>query len=228
MMDMITSRMRVGVWAVSIILVILLLQNSLSDDISLGRLLSPQSKLNFSEEIINNMWLIIRLIVLVPLVVFLAFDRKKPLKISIFVANVLLTLQLFVSTAMLVLSLGADTSAHVQILIKDIVLVMVINVLIFSLWYWLIDSPIIRQSTVREPEPWDFLFPQRSSAIPGYSNWTPGFPDYLFVAFTATFAFGPTDTLPLSQKAKCLMLLQVIISVTTIIVLAGRALSILN
>jgi len=228
MKDMITSRMRVGVWAVSIILVILLLQNSLSDDISLGRLLSPQSKLNFGEEIINNIWLIIRLIVLVPLVVFLAFDRKKPLKISIFVANVLLTLQLLVSTAMLVLSLGADTSAHVQILIKDIVLVMVINVLIFSLWYWLIDSPIIRQSTVREPEPWDFLFPQRSSAIPGYSDWTPGFPDYLFVAFTATFAFGPTDTLPLSQKAKCLMLLQVIISVTTIIVLAGRALSILN
>jgi len=227
MKDMITSRMRVGVWAVSIILVILLLQNSLSDDISLGRLLSPQSKLNFSEEIINNMWLIIRLIVLVPLVVFLALDRKKPLKISIFVANVLLTLQLFVSTGMLVLSLGADTSAHVQILIKDIVLVMVINVLIYSLWYWLIDSPILRH-TVREPEPWDLLFPQRSSAIPGYSNWTPGFPDYLFVAFTATFAFGPTDTLPLSQKAKCLMLLQVIISVTTIIVLAGRALSILN
>jgi hypothetical protein len=228
MKDMITSRMRVGVWAVSIILVILLLQNALSDDISLGRLLSPQSKLNFSEEIINKMWLIIRMIVLVPLVVFLALDWKKPLKTSVIIGNVLLTIQLFVSTSMLVLSLGADTSAHVQILVKDIILVMVINFLIFSLWYWLIDSPFIRQGTVREPEPWDFLFPQRSSAIPGYSAWTPGFPDYLFVAFTATFAFGPTDTLPLSQKAKCLMLLQVIISVTTIIVLAGRALSILN
>jgi len=115
---MITSRMRVGVWAVSIILVILLLQNALSDDISLGRLLSPQSKLNFSEEIINKMWLLIRMIVLVPLVVFLALDWKKPLKTSVIIGNVLLTIQLFVSTAMLVLSLGADTSAHVQILVN--------------------------------------------------------------------------------------------------------------
>jgi purine-cytosine permease-like protein len=78
MKDMITSRMRVGVWAVSIILVILLLQNALSDDISLGRLLSPQSKLNFSEEIINKMWLIIRMIVLVPLVVFWHWIGKSP------------------------------------------------------------------------------------------------------------------------------------------------------
>ena len=118
MKDMITSRMRVGVWAVSIILVILLLQNALSDDISLGRLLSPQSKLNFSEEIINKMWLLIRMIVLVPLVVFLALDWKKPLKTSVIIGNALLTIQLFVSTAMLVLSLGADTSAHVQILVN--------------------------------------------------------------------------------------------------------------
>jgi hypothetical protein len=228
MKDAVTPRMRAGIWAVSIILVILLLQSYLSDDISVGRLLSPSTKFNFSENIINNIWFFIRMIVLVPLIVFLALNWMKPLWISVVFGNVLLTLQLFASTAMLVLSLGADTPDHVQVLFMDIILVMLINILIFSLWYWLIDAPVIKQDTVREPEPWDFLFPQRSSAVPGYSLWSPEFPDYLFVAFTATFAFGPTDTLPLSKKAKCLMLLQVIISVTTIIVLAGRALTILN
>jgi hypothetical protein len=104
---------------------------------------------------------------------------------------------------------------------------MVINILIFSLWYWIIDSPILRQGTLHEFEPWDFLFPQRSNSIPSYDKWSPAYPDYLFIAFTTTFAFGPTDTLPLSQRAKALMLLQAAISVITIVVLAGRALSIL-
>jgi hypothetical protein len=56
----------------------------------------------------------------------------------------------------------------------------------------------------------------------------PSYADYLFLAFTTTFAFGPTDTLPLSQRSKILMLLQAAISVTTIVVLAGRALSLPN
>jgi hypothetical protein len=106
-------------------------------------------------------------------------------------------------------------------------LLMVINILIFSLWYWIIDSPILRQGIPNDSEPWDFLFPQRASKISRYADWDPGYPDYLFVAFTTTFAFSPTDTLPLSQRAKALMLLQATISVVTIILLASRALSIL-
>ncbi len=80
----------------------------------------------------------------------------------------------------------------------------------------------------RKLEPWDFLFPQRSFAIPQFDNWVPEYFDYLFLAFSTTFTFGPTDTLPLSQRAKLLMLLQVTISVINITVLAAFALSILS
>lgn len=52
--------------------------------------------------------------------------------------------------------------------------------------------------------------------------------DYLFLAFTTSTAFGPTDTLPLTRRAKFLMLMQAAFSPVMIVVLAGRALSILR
>jgi hypothetical protein len=41
----------------------------------------------------------------------------------------------------------------------DVVLVATSNILIFSVWYWLIDPPGI-EDVSRADEPWDFLFPQ--------------------------------------------------------------------
>jgi hypothetical protein len=57
------------------------------------------------------------------------------------------------------------------------------NILIFSVWYWLIDPAGI-EDVSRADEPWDFLFPQRSSPLPHYDGWVPRYADYLFVAFT--------------------------------------------
>jgi hypothetical protein len=88
------------------------------------------------------------------------------------------------------------------------------NILIFSVWYWLIDPPGIDGS--RAGEPWDFLFPQRSSPLPHYDGWVAHYADYVFVAFTTSFAFSPTDTLPLTRRAKMLMLLQAAVSVVTL------------
>jgi hypothetical protein len=42
----------------------------------------------------------------------------------------------------------------------------------------------------------------RSSAK---SGWAPGFIDYLYVSVTNSSAFSPTDTMPLSVRAKLLM-----------------------
>lgn len=217
-----------GAWAVFIVLMILVLQNSLSDSISLGRFVNSSSDLSFDEELSNQIWVILKLVIFLPVIVFWILDKKRLMWISIVIGNCLLTFELIVSTILLVLTLSADTSAQVYILMNDTVLVMVINILIFSFWYWMIDSPLLRQGTYRESEPWDLLFPQRAGNIPGYDNWIPGFPDYLFVAFTASFAFGPTDTMPISQRSKAFMLLQASISVITIVVLAGRALSLPN
>ena len=79
----------------------------------------------------------------------------------------------------------------------------------------------------RADEPWDFLFPQRASSLPHYQSWVPRYADYLFVAFTTSFAFSPTDTLPLTRRAKMLMLLQAAISVVTLTGIAGSAINIL-
>ena len=63
---------------------------------------------------------------------------------------------------------------------------------------------------------WDFLFPQRGANLPHYESWPPRYTDYLYLAFTTSFAFSPTDTLPLTRRAKMLMLLQSAISIITL------------
>jgi uncharacterized membrane protein len=74
---------------------------------------------------------------------------------------------------------------------------------------------------------WEFLFPQRASSLPHYESWAPRYADYLFVAFTTSFAFSPIDALPLTRRAKLLMLLQAAISVVTLTAIAGSAINIL-
>ena len=49
-----------------------------------------------------------------------------------------------------------------------------------------------------------------------------------FVAFTTSLAFSPTDTIPLTRRAKMLMLLQAIISLVTLTGIAGSAINILG
>lgn len=91
------------------------------------------------------------------------------------------------------------------------------NVLVFALAYWELDrgGPVSRTQIARPRLPIaDFRFPQdedhdaiyevakRSSAK---SGWAPGFIDYLYVSVTNSSAFSPTDTMPLSPRAKMLM-----------------------
>ncbi|MEV5967905.1 hypothetical protein AB0L70_39430 [Kribbella sp. NPDC051952] len=91
------------------------------------------------------------------------------------------------------------------------------NVLVFALAYWELDrgGPVTRFRVDRPGLPdADFRFPQdedhdaisevakRSSAK---SGWAPGFIDYLYVSVTNSSAFSPTDTMPLSVRAKLLM-----------------------
>ena len=91
------------------------------------------------------------------------------------------------------------------------------NVLVFALAYWELDrgGPVTRTQVARPRLPVaDFRFPQdedhdaitevakRSAAR---SGWAPGFIDYFYVSVTNSSAFSPTDTMPLSPRAKLLM-----------------------
>src|SRR6204780_4208573 len=76
-------------------------------------------------------------------------------------------------------------------------------------------------------EPLEFLFPQRAGAIPHYESWVPRYGDYLYLAFTTSLTFSPSETAPVTRRAKALMLLQAVISVVTLTAIAGSAINIL-
>ena len=101
------------------------------------------------------------------------------------------------------------------------------NVVVFALWFWNIDrgGPATRALSQRPP---DLMFPQMSSGWPEHRAWTPGFFDYLFVSFTNATAFSPTDTLPLSVRAKLLFMVESGVSLLTVALVAARAVNILS
>jgi hypothetical protein len=124
-------------------------------------------------------------------------------------------------------SMAGPSSRAVGELIIDVALMAAANILIFSIWYWIIDPPPVIEDEP-DPRPWAFLFPQRGSHLPGYESWNPVYADYLSVAFTTSFAFSPTDAAPLNRTAKLLMLLQSTISVVTLTGIAGGAINVLG
>jgi uncharacterized membrane protein len=113
-------------------------------------------------------------------------------------------------------------------LLLDAVNVWTTNVIAFALAFWCLDQggPLAEADgygTARE-----FLFPQHtiSDAIERTAA-GPGFVDYLFLSFTTATAFSPTDTAPLTQKMKLLMMAEASISFLTVALVAARAVNIL-
>jgi uncharacterized membrane protein len=106
-------------------------------------------------------------------------------------------------------------------LIVSSVAIYLTNIIVFGLWYWELDN-------TRKAIP-DFLFAQQSNALKDTSTqWKPFFFDYLYISVTNATAFSPTDTLPLTHRAKLLMLIQSIASLVTIALVVSRAVNILN
>ncbi|MEA2507124.1 MAG: hypothetical protein QOH48_1742 [Actinomycetota bacterium] len=101
-------------------------------------------------------------------------------------------------------------------------------VLAFALWYWELDrgGPTLRRFTDERPP--DFLFPQMATPELRQPDWMPGFMDYLYVSFTNATAFSPTDTMPLTARAKALMLTEALASIITVVMVAGRAVNTLK
>ena len=102
------------------------------------------------------------------------------------------------SVVLLVIFLSTQPVAPATAL-RDAGLIWLANMVTFAVWYWEIDEggPGRRRKDAHEGE--DFQFPQDQD---GSSGWSPDFTDYLFLAFNQSTAFGPTDTLVLSKRAK--------------------------
>jgi len=121
---------------------------------------------------------------------------------------------------------GAHTQARV--LLRAGIHMWCMNVLVFALWFWQLDGggPIERR--LRERRAPDFLFAQQTLTEGTGTAWQPGFIDYLFLSYTNATAFSPTDTLPLSQWAKLLMMLESAASLLLAIMVVARAVNILQ
>jgi len=57
-------------------------------------------------------------------------------------------------------------------------------------------------------------------------GWRPQLVDYLYVSFTDSIAFSPTDAMPLTRRAKLLMLTEASLSSVTVLLVAARAVNI--
>lgn len=98
--------------------------------------------------------------------------------------------------------------------------IWVTNVIAFALLYWELDG----QTT----EVTDFAFVQMTDPEVKAKGWHPRFTDYLYVSYTNASAFSPTDTMPLTRRAKLMMLLQSAVSIVTLLLVAARAVNILR
>lgn len=100
------------------------------------------------------------------------------------------------------------------------------NIIVFSLWYWEIDSPGLTR-TRWSPNDKDFQFTQQDMASE-FPGWRPQFIDYLFLSVINAFNGATTGAKPLTHQAKLLMAAQSLVSVFTLALVIARSVSILG
>jgi uncharacterized membrane protein len=59
-------------------------------------------------------------------------------------------------------------------------------------------------------------------------EWEPTFVDYLYLSFTNSTAFSPTDVLPLSRWAKMIMMVQSGVALVVVLLVVARAVNVLS
>jgi uncharacterized membrane protein len=108
--------------------------------------------------------------------------------------------------------------------------IWLVNVIVFSLWYWEFDrGGLTARAMGAQPFP-DFLFPQMEAQHDGLApaTWEPGYVDYLYLSFTNAMAFSPTDVMPMTRWAKLTMLVQSLVSLLIAVLVIARAVNILK
>lgn len=113
--------------------------------------------------------------------------------------------------------------------------VWITNVIGFALLYWELDrgGPVARWAVPRsrmQPADWRFSQDENHDAVvevaassSDKAGWVPTFIDYVYLSVTNSSAFSPTDTMPLSTRAKCLMGIQATAALLTSLLVIARA-----
>jgi uncharacterized membrane protein len=108
------------------------------------------------------------------------------------------------------------------------VLIWLANLVVFGVWFWEVDcgGPFARSRTERAKP--DFQFPQDDNPELAADGWRPRVWDYLYVSLTGASAFSPTDTMPLTLKAKLLVGLESTVSLVIVVLVTARAVNVLG
>ena len=184
--------------------------------------------------VVGPIWLLPTVIVvlLVPTVVSHRMGRHSLNRALGTIINGITTLALIGSVILLVRALPSHRETPLQLL-RSGGFLWLTNVIVFALWYWRLDGggPVLRHRQNKFGST-SFLFPQMQ--IPhderaqfACTRWRARFIDYLFVAFTQSSTFGPTDAPLLARWAKVLTMIQILISLTIVILLIARAVGVL-
>ena len=179
-------------------------------------------------------WLLLVLIAALMIPTSLAHKTGRVALNAIFGYSVLgvITVAVLSSLILLITRLPAHKETPIELL-RAAAALWVANILVFASWYWHLDGggPNERDKQGVHTDG-AFLFPQmmmdqQLRREMGEDQWSPGFVDYLFLAFNTSTAFSPTDVPVLSRWAKVMMIVQSLISLATVVLLAARAVNIL-
>jgi len=187
-----------------------------------------------SHLIVGPVWLVpaLILILLVPTVISHRMGKLSLNRALGILINFIITLALIASVVLLVRGLPSHKESPLELL-RSGGLLWLTNVIVFALWYWRLDGggPTKRQEQKKFGST-SFVFPQMQIEKDerhrfACEGWRPGFIDYLFVAFTQSSTFGPTDAPLLARWAKLLTMIQIAISLSIVVLLISRAVGVL-
>jgi hypothetical protein len=149
--------------------------------------------------------------------------------------NILITLYMIISIVRIVAAVLHGYIGPGNLLFSSMAL-WGTNILVFALWYWNLDAGGPNRRELQEGT-WfgAFFFPQMQISLSqdknmpaSIRNWQANFIDYLFIAFNTSTAFSPTDTPVLTQWAKLMSMIQALISLTIVVMLAAKAISLIE
>ena len=122
---------------------------------------------------------------------------------------------------------GSETNSASDLLEAGTV-VWVSNNIAFALLYWELDGGGAAERALGAPTYPDLAFPQQLNPKIGPPGWRPRFIDYLYLSFTNSTAFSPTDVMPLAPWAKIAMAVQAVVSLGILGLVIARAVTIFS
>jgi len=154
--------------------------------------------------------------------------------LSLLLAAIVIVTNL-VALGMLVADLVSGRADQPGLLMLAGLQVWATGVIGFALFYWELDraGPVARSRRSRTELPaadWRFSQDENDDTVTEVAlsssrraGWMPVFVDYLYLSLTNSSAFSPTDTMPLSSRAKLLMGTQATAALLVTLVIIARA-----